>query len=413
MYYICNINTLSNIMVQQVLNNIINEKGRLNVKAEVLNQIALQGGMTISELCKCLGYSIPFITKTVNELIKDGVLQETGKKETYAKRAPRVYNLIERSAYFLGIDTGYNSLNLGICDFCGNMINKKKVAFEYDDGEECLKKLANIINRYVEDCGIEKKRIVKACMSVGGRINPKEGKAYNYFTCQQKSLADVLTEKTGISTCIDNDSRCMTYGELLKGCCKGVKNAIFVNISWGLGTGIILDGKLYFGNSGYSGEFGHMHIYNNGIICHCGKTGCLETEVSGMALQRKMTELLLSGETSILSDKVVNRKEPLTLRDILDAIAKEDVLSIEALQKMAGELGANLAGIINLFNPEMLIIGGDLSVTGDYLLQPVKIGIKKFSLNLVNEDSKIVISELKDEAGLVGACLMARSQLLS
>lgn len=205
----------------------------------------------------------------------------------------------------------------------------------------------------------------------------------------------------------------MTYGEFLKGCCKGVKNAIFVNISWGLGIGIIFDGKLYFGNSGYSGEFGHMHIYNNGIICHCGKTGCLETEVSGMALQRKMTELLLSGETSILSDKVVNKKEPLTLQDILDAIAKEDVLSIEALQKMASELGTNLAGIINIFNPEMLVIGGDLSVTGDYLIQPINMGIKKFSLNVVNEDSKIVISELKDQAGLIGACLMARHKLLS
>ncbi len=400
-------------MVQQDLYGILKEKGRLNAKAEVLNQIALQGEMTISELCKCLGYSIPFITKTINELIKGGLLRETGKKETYAKRAPRVYNLIAQSAYFLGIDTGKDSLHLGICDFCGNMISKKKMVFKYHDDEDCMEELVSIINQYIEECGIEKKLIAKACMSIGGRINPKEGKAYNYFTCQQEPLADVLTEKTGISTCIDNDSRCMTYGELLKGCCKGVKNAIFVNISWGLGTGIIFDGKLYFGNSGYSGEFGHMHIYNNGIICHCGKTGCLETEVSGMALQRKMTELLLAGETSILSDKVVNRKEPLTLKDILDAIAREDVLSIEALQKMAGELGTNLAGIINLFNPEMLIIGGDLSVTGDYLLQPVKMGIKKFSLNLVNEDSKIVISELKDEAGLVGACLMARNQLLS
>lgn len=131
------------------------------------------------------------------------------------------------------------------------------------------------------------------------------------------------------------------------------------------------------------------------------------------ALQRKMTELLLSGETSILSDKVVNKKEPLTLQDILDAIAKEDVLSIEALQKMASELGTNLAGIINIFNPEMLVIGGDLSVTGDYLIQPINMGIKKFSLNVVNEDSKIVISELKDQAGLIGACLMARHKLLS
>ena len=411
--YICIINILSSIMVQQFLNNIIKDKSKSNAKADVLGQLAQQGGLTISELCQCLGYSIPFITKSLNELINAGLVQETGKKETYAKRAPRVYDLIPKSGYFLGIDQGKDCLSLGVCDFCGNMVHKKKVPFFYDDSEECFEELVNIITRYIDECGIEKSLILKACMSIGGRVNPVEGKAYSCFTCQKEPLANVLSERTGLSTCIDNDSRCMTYGEFLKGCCKGVKNAIFVNISWGLGIGIIFDGKLYFGNSGYSGEFGHMHIYNNGIICHCGKTGCLETEVSGMALQRKMTELLLSGETSILSDKVVNKKEPLTLQDILDAIAKEDVLSIEALQKMASELGTNLAGIINIFNPEMLIIGGDLSVTGDYLIQPINMGIKKFSLNVVNEDSKIVISELKDQAGLIGACLMARYKLLS
>ncbi len=400
-------------MVQQFLNNIIKDTSKSNAKVDVLGQLAQQGGLTISELCQCLGYSIPFITKSLNELINAGLVQETGKKETYAKRAPRVYDLIPEAGYFLGIDQGKDSLNLGICDFCGNMVHKKKVPFFYRDSEDCLEELVNIVTRYIDECGIEKSLILKACMSIGGRVNPVEGKAYSSFTCQKEPLADVLSERIGLSTCIDNDSRCMTYGEFLKGCCKGVKNAIFVNISWGLGIGIIFDGKLYFGNSGYSGEFGHMHIYNNGIICHCGKTGCLETEVSGMALQRKMTGLLLSGETSILSDKVVNKKEPLTLQDILDAIAKEDVLSIEALQKMASELGTNLAGIINIFNPEMLIIGGDLSVTGDYLIQPINMGIKKFSLNVVNEDSKIVISELKDQACLIGACLMARHKLLS
>ena len=400
-------------MVQQFLNNIIKDTSKSNAKVDVLGQLAQQGGLTISELCQCLGYSIPFITKSLNELINAGLVQETGKKETYAKRAPRVYDLIPEAGYFLGIDQGKDCLNLGVSDFCGNMVHKKKVPFFYNDSEECLEELVNIITRYIDECGVEKSLILKACMSIGGRVNPVEGKAYSCFTCQKEPLANVLSERIGLSTCIDNDSRCMTYGEFLKGCCKGVKNAIFVNISWGLGIGIIFDGKLYFGNSGYSGEFGHMHIYNNGIICHCGKTGCLETEVSGMALQRKMTGLLLSGETSILSDKVVNKKEPLTLQDILDAIAKEDVLSIEALQKMASELGTNLAGIINIFNPEMLIIGGDLSVTGDYLIQPINMGIKKFSLNVVNEDSKIVISELKDQAGLIGACLMARHKLLS
>ena len=138
----------------------------------------------------------------------------------------------------------------------------------------------------------------------------------------------------------------------------------------------------------------------------------METEASGSALLRKMNQLLKNGETSVLTEKVMKQHQPLTLQDILDAIGKEDVLSIEALQKMAVELGTNLAGIINIFNPKMLVIGGDLSVTGDYLTQPICMGIKKYSLNLVSEDSQIVTSQLKGQAGLIGACLMARSRML-
>ena len=109
----------------------------------------------------------------------------------------------------------------------------------------------------------------------------------------------------------------------------------------------------------------------------------------------------------------MKQKQELTPSDILDAIHKEDVLSLATLQHVADELGKNLAGIINIFNPEMLVIGGELSVTGDYLTLPVSMGIKKYSLNIVNEDSKIVTSELKDQAGVIGACLMARYKMLS
>ena len=180
----------------------------------------------------------------------------------------------------------------------------------------------------------------------------------------------------------------------------------------GLGIGIIVNGELYYGKSGYSGEFGHNPAYNNNIICHCGKIGCVETEASGRALKRKLTEAIQAGKQSILSDKVINRKEDLTLIDILEAIGKEDVLSLATLQQVADELGKQLAGVINVFNPEMLVIGGEMSVTGNYLTLPITMGIMRYSLNIMNEDSKIVTSELKDQAGVLGACLMARSRLL-
>lgn len=383
-------------------------------KTALLNLLIEHGGQTIAELSSSLGVSVPYTTKTLNELIEDGLIEVTGKKDNYSKRAPKIYDLIATSGYFLGIDTGKQSLTFGICDFCGNMVAEPElIHFDYQDTPECFDRFINLINEYIQRSGIERSQIKKACMSIGGRVNPEIGCAYNYFTCTEMPLAEALTERLDLPFCIDNDTRCMTYGEYLKGVCKGLKNIIFVNVSWGIGIGIIFDGKLYLGKSGFSGEIGHMHIYNNDIICHCGKTGCMETETSGSALLRKMKEALENGGTSVLSDKVKNQHQELTLQDILDAIKKEDVLSIETLQKVAVELGTNLAGIINIFNPEMLVIGGDLSVTGAYLTQPICMGIKKFSLNMVNEDSQVATSTLKEHAGLIGACLMARSKYLN
>ena len=383
-------------------------------KTALLNLLIEHGGQTIAELSSSLGVSVPYTTKTLNELIEDGLIEVTGKKDNYSKRAPKIYDLIATSGYFLGIDTGKQSLTFGICDFCGNMVAEPElIHFDYQDTPECFDRFINLINEYIQRSGIARSQIKKACMSIGGRVNPEIGCAYNYFTCTEMPLAEALTERLDLPFCIDNDTRCMTYGEYLKGVCKGLKNIIFVNVSWGIGIGIIFDGKLYLGKSGFSGEIGHMHIYNNDIICHCGKTGCMETETSGSALLRKMKEALENGGTSVLSDKVKNQHQELTLQDILDAIKKEDVLSIETLQKVAVELGTNLAGIINIFNPEMLVIGGDLSVTGAYLTQPICMGIKKFSLNMVNEDSQVAASNLKEHAGLIGACLMARSKYLN
>lgn len=383
------------------------------MQTAMINLLLEKSEQTIAELSAALGVSIPYTTKSLNELIDMELVQEVGKRDNYARRAPRVYSLIATAGYFLGIDTGHDRLNLAITDFCGDIVYSEcNISYEYENTEAYFQSLTDKVNAFIEESGIARDNIVEACMSVGGRVKPTEGKTHNYFTCLDTTLADALTQSIGVPSCIDNDTRCMLYGEWLKGCCRGYRNVVFVNISWGIGIGIINDGKMYLGKSGYSGEIGHMHIYNNDIICHCGKTGCMETEASGWALQRKMAKAIADGAASILSDRK-NPQQTLTLDDILDAIAREDVLSIEKLQEVAVELGINLAGIINVFNPDMLVIGGDLSVTGDYLTLPICMGIKKYSLNVVNEDSIIATSTLTNKAGLIGACLMARHKVLN
>jgi len=203
----------------------------------------------------------------------------------------------------------------------------------------------------------------------------------------------------------------MTYGEYLAGCVKNEKNIIFVNLSWGLGMGMIMDGKLYYGASGYSGEFGHFPMLNNDIMCRCGKIGCIETGASGSALVRNIRTQLELGKSSLLTEKY-QKDGKVNLNDIFKAINKEDVLALDAIEEVGETLGRALAGLINVFNPELVVIGGKLSMAGDYLLLPVRSSVQKLAQNIVIKDTKIKFSALGNEAAPLGACLLSRSRLL-
>ena len=401
-------------MRDELLKHIRNINKKSSVQGRILEQFVSQGTFTIPEMSKAVGVSLPTATSAINELIKAGLVREVGKKDISSGRIPMAYDLVPNAGYFVGVNPEMDCLALAASDFCGNLITEKvRVPYTYENTPENLEQMAKIINDFIATLPFAKEEILQICVNIAERVNPFEGNTYNMFPFLEESLTSKLTKLIQIPVCIENDTRSMTFAEFIKGRSKGLKNVIFANVCWGLAIGIIIDGKLYYGKSGYSGEFGHMTAYNNNIICHCGKIGCIETEVSGRALKRKLTEKILNGKTSILSDKVLNQKEELTLKDLLEAIDKEDVLSLATLQNIADELGKQLAGVINIFNPEMLVIGGEMSATGDYLTLPARMGIKKFSLNIVNEDSQIVTSSLKGLAGITGACLMARHRLLN
>lgn len=274
-----------------------------------------------------------------------------------------------------------------------------------------MDELCKIIKQFLQKLPIEQDKVLNINVNLSGRVNPDLGYSYSIFNFDERPLSDIISEKLGgFRVSIDNDTRAMIYGEYMQGAVKGEKNIILINVSWGLGMGIIIDGKLYKGKSGFSGEFGHNYGYENEIICHCGKKGCIETEVSGSALQRILLEHIKNGETSIISNSRKNIEE-ITLDDIIAAVNKEDLLCIELVEEIGVKLGRHVAGLINIFNPELVIIGGDLSRTGDYLIQPITTAIRKYTLNLMNRDSVIVESKLKERAGIIGACMLSRSKL--
>lgn len=406
MYYY---NIIMNIKLLQEIEK--GTKGAL-IKRNIINYYIQNGSSTINELSKELDFSIPTVNKLISEMCADGYIDTYGKLETSGGRYPHLYGLNPHSAYFVGVDIKQFGINIGLIDFKGDMIDlSMDEPYEFNNTPESLDRLCEIILRFIEKQSIDKDKILNIHINISGRVNHESGYSYSIFYFEERPLTEVLSEKlSGYKVSIDNDTRAMTYGEFLAGCVINEKNIIFVNISWGLAIGIIIDGKIYRGKSGFAGEFGHIKAYDNEILCHCGKKGCLETEASGRAMHRHLYEQIQNGASSLLSKKVLN-KETVTLDEMIKAVNKEDILSIDLVEEVGQKLGEQLAGMINIFNPEMVIIGGTLSVTEDYIMQPITSAIRKYSLNLVNKDTSVVISKLKDKAGVVGACLLARTRL--
>lgn len=381
-------------------------------KKKIITTFFYNLNSTIAELAKELNLSIPTVTKLVNEMVEEGILNDYGKSDSKSGRKPSTYGLNPQSGYFLGIDVKRNVVNVGLCNFNGEIVRQDfDIAYNLDmPQEEIIDEISRIALDFIASSGIEKSKILNTCVNIGGRVNPSSGYSYSFFVFQETPLSEILSEKLGVPVCIENDTRAMAYGEMLRGSVNGEKNILFINLGWGLGLGIVLDGKVYEGKSGFAGEFGHIHAFDNEIMCHCGKKGCLETEVSGSALHRRVIDSIREGKVSALSKQFENLDD-VTLNDIIDAINAEDYLCIDLLEDIGVKLGMQLANLINIFNPEIVVIGGTLSAAGDYLIQPVRQAIKKHSLKLVNSDTKLVCSKMHDKAGIIGACMTARRQM--
>lgn len=399
-------------MAQALLKEIeIGSKNAL-LKKRIITHYIYNGSSTITDLAKELDLSVPTVTKFISEMCEEGYINDYGKLETSGGRHPSIYGLNPESGYFIGVDIKKFAINIGLINFKGDMLElNMNTPYKFENTQEALERLCDLIKNFIKETEVNKDKIMNICINISGRVNPESGYSFSMFNFSEQPLAEVLAKKIGFPVCIDNDTRAMTYGEYMKGSVTGEKNIIFVNISWGLGIGIIIDGKIYTGKSGFSGEFGHVNVFDNEIICHCGKKGCLETEASGSAFHRIFLERIKNGETSILSNRLKEKNKPLTLDELIEAACKEDPLCIEIVEEIGQKLGKQIAGLINIFNPEMVIIGGTLSLTGDYITQPIKTAVRKYSLNLVNKDSVIVTSKLKDKAGIIGACMLARSRM--
>lgn len=388
------------------------------VRKSILSHIREFGSFTVQDIVEQTGISPSTIAKYIADMQAEGVLAilDTVKADHRGRR-PTLYGLRTESVYFLGVDIKIFSLSIGIMDLSGKMMRiATDDEFRFENSYSNLEKVCAAVDAFIsEQKDIPRDRIAGVCFATGGRVNSRKGtsaSAYNLEEFHDTPIAEFLEKRLGLRAIIENDTKVMTYGEYMElRKTRDIKDMLYFNIGWGLGMGVVLDGKLVRGHMGYAGELGHIPFYENNVICHCGKKGCIETEVSGNAVYRKLAERIRKGENSILTPKVM-RGDVITIKDMLYAAEKEDTLCVNLISSMGSELGRHIAGMINIFNPECIMIGGTFSKAASYyFLYPMRDAIRKYSLKLISNDVKVVTSKYGDDAGVFGACMVAKNEI--
>ncbi|MFI3266738.1 MAG: ROK family protein [Rikenellaceae bacterium] len=397
------------------LNPCVNQKGvqyKNNlVKRQIVAYMAVKGECAIATLAKHINISIPSITKLVLELVADGIVSDNGKISTEGGRRPNIYGLSSSSMFFIGVYVGFDGMSMVVTDLHSRVVASQVVAdFVIENTQESFDKFFNILTDFIEHSGVVVNRVIGMGVSMAGRVNPALGINYAFYTFLEDSLAKTIEDRTGIKTLIENDVRAKCYAEYFSSETRP-NNAIFLELGMGVAVGIIVNGELCYGKSGFAGEFGHIPFSDNDILCYCGKKGCLETEISGKAIERNMNHKLEQGLSSQLTEKY-KAKGRVNISDIVDAALEDDHLAIETFIEVSEKVGRSLGYLLNVFNPETVVIGGSVARVGEHILLPIKSAVNKYSLKLVAGDTEFRISDDDVEKSALGAAMLIRKHIL-
>lgn len=388
------------------------EKKKMVQELKILKYIYVNGSKTNSEICNHLKISSPSSIAMLNELISKNLIKKQGRGDSIGGRKPDLYGIIDNALYVLGIEVGKYETKMVI--FNANHINITEIIsfpLQLDNNQETADRIYLQAKELIRSSGINPSMIMAVGISVPGLVNSGKGINYTYLNFDNRNLKEYLQSKFDCPVFIENDAKAIVLAEYRFGQAKGKKNVLSVYLDWGIGLGMIMDGKLYHGTLGFAGEFGHIPIVEDGILCTCGKRGCLETIASGAALSRLALEGVKLGKTSILNPSSEDLPDKIDATLVVDAANRGDQYSINILSEIGFNLGKGLAILIQLFNPELIILGGNIANAGEYIITPIQQSLNIYCMRQLKESSPIVVSEMKQHVGIMGTIAVIMENL--
>ncbi|MGR3812348.1 ROK family transcriptional regulator [Jiulongibacter sp. NS-SX5] len=374
--------------------SLVDRKKKLSY-TKILSHLFENGSDSIAKLAKQIHTSVPSVTAMLEELKQNQWVLEKGASKTKSGRRPVNYGINGAKKVALVLDVNLYQTNFIFINLQNEFITKTTYDINLEEPgymKDVMKEIDQLIKFNGKPWAIG--------ISAPGLIEVATGINFTHkgLNKDNKSLSVVLEEKYDINVFNINDTRASLLGEHHYGLAKDKKNVLLVNLDWGVGLGILHNGQIVEGSSGFAGELGHVQVYPDGELCACGKIGCLETVASASTILRKVKEGLAEGKATSLSEN----SEELILEDIISAALNGDEFSIDVIYEVGRELGKGLAMAVHLFNPEAIIIDGILKNAGDLIISTIKQSINKYCLVPFKQQLEVMISPLGDDAKVFG-----------
>ncbi|HET7115688.1 MAG TPA: ROK family protein [Hanamia sp.] len=377
-------------------------------KSELKKHLYFKRVLSCADLSILTNKSLPFTTKFLNELISDGSVVETGFANSTGGRRAQTYSLKHDLGYIVCVAMDQLITTIGILDLSNNIIGTvEKVDLPLKNNSHSLQHLRDNLGKFIRNSGIPKEKMVGIGISMPGFVDVKKGINYMFLTPPaNESIVSFIQKEIDIPVLIDNDSSLIGLAELRLGDARHHENAMVINIGWGVGLGMILDGKLFRGHNGFAGEFSHIPVFkDNQKICSCGKTGCLETETSLLAIIEKAIQGLKRGRMSVLKDLSLENADE-SINAIMEAASRGDTFAVELFSEAGYNLGLGIAILITLLNPELIVLSGRGAAAGKLWLAPIQQAINEHCIPKISEDTRIKISTLAQRTDLTGAAAL-------
>jgi len=368
-----------------------------------------------AELAARTGLNRSSVSIIINSLIEEGLIQETDLQNSKIGRPGMLLELNPKGGFAIGLELGVDFISVILTDFIANLLWRERIASDPAEDQITIIDKATNLTQHALDYGLSQGlRPLGIGIGVPGLIDLRQGKLIFAPNLHWNNvpLRLIWSQRFNLPVFIENEANAAALGEYYFGAAQGVENFIYLSAGIGLGAGIVLDGKLFRGSHGYASEVGHMTVDPNGELCGCGKRGCWETQVGPRAVLRRVRATVESGVPSTLCDLVEGDLERISFESVVQAADQNDAVALRALQDVGVNLGVGVANLVNIFNPELIVLGGALNQASAILLPIVERLICENALKPACENVRVLASAHGIDACLMGAVALVLEDIL-